>query len=143
MDKNITRLLSKINDTGACWEWIPPLSRDGYGYFYHEGKVKQAHRASYELLVGPIPSGLHIDHLCRNRKCVNPEHLEPVTQRENNLRTVAHKTHCPAGHDYVTYGKMWGKKRNTRYCSECNKIKTRNRRERLKQAETSGDVCQG
>ena len=66
-----------------CWEWRAFIRPNGYGQF---NKNEYAHRVSYEEFVGPIPEGLVIDHLCRNRSCINPEHLEPVTQHENLLR---------------------------------------------------------
>lgn len=83
------RFWSKVQPTGFCWEWIGGLDV-GYGFFAltHDIKVG-AHRWAYEHLVGPIPEGLHIDHLCRNRQCVNPDHLEPVTLEENTRRMHA------------------------------------------------------
>lgn len=68
-----------------CWHWLGS-TREGYGLIKFAGQVRNAHRVAYELQVGPIPDGLHIDHLCRNRLCVNAAHLEPVTQAENNRR---------------------------------------------------------
>jgi hypothetical protein len=90
---------------GGCWEWLAYRDRKGYGVFGRQ----RAHRVAYELLVGPIPDGLQIDHLCRNPSCVNPDHLEPVTLVENTRRGIAWqvagaknaaKTHCPTGHPY-------------------------------------------
>jgi hypothetical protein len=89
----------------GCIVWTGGLTIGGYGVFAgvtargSEKKV-MAHRWAYEQHVGPIAEGLDIDHLCRNRACVNPDHLEPVTRLENIRRAAAVKTHCPAGHPY-------------------------------------------
>lgn len=92
-----------------CWLWKGKTSRThsgDYGRFAHDGGWTYAHRFAYESLVGPIPEGLILDHLCRNTLCVNPRHLEPVTHRVNLLRGVgasamnAKKTHCPQGYPY-------------------------------------------
>jgi hypothetical protein len=87
-----------------CWPWLASTNQ-GYGrFFYPSKKSMRAHVFAYKLLVGPIPDGLRLDHLCRNRLCVNPNHLEPVTHKENVLRGVgitaknAQKTHCERGH---------------------------------------------
>lgn len=73
----------------GCWIWTGELNRNGYGRVWRLGRRVMAHRAMYELLVGPIPEGLVLDHLCRVRCCVNPKHLEPVTVRENTIRGEA------------------------------------------------------
>lgn len=112
----------------GCWEWIGYQSPDGYGKFQWEGG-QLAHRFAYELLVGAIPDGLTLDHLCRNRGCVNPAHLEPVTQTVNKLRGVsfvaqqAAQTHCKRGHllsgDNVRLEKT--KRGWSRRCKTCQK----------------------
>ena len=94
-----------INAVTGCWEWVGPKDRDGYGKAHSEGRTLVAHRAAYEVLVGPIPAGLTLDHLCRNRACINPTHLEPVTLLENvnrsPLRRFNVETHCAQGHEYT------------------------------------------
>ncbi len=119
------RFWAKVDVTAAdlCWHWTAGLQSAGYGRFSADGRDIGAHRFAYELLVGPIPEGLHIDHLCRVRHCVNPEHLEPVTQRENILRGEcpaalnARMTECPRGHPFDeanTY--LTGGQRTCRTC---------------------------
>lgn len=90
----------------GCWIWVGRLDSHGYGAF---GRCSKAHRESYRLTVGEPPKGLELDHLCRVRCCVNPDHLEPVTHRENIIRGIAparasafqrSKTHCKHGHPY-------------------------------------------
>ena len=94
------RFWPKVQVTGFCWIWTASLTRDGYGKFsLAGGGWGMAHRWAYEELVGPIPEALVIDHLCRIRNCVNPDHLEPVTPALNAGRSVpANKTHCKSGH---------------------------------------------
>jgi len=124
---------------GGCWIWTgkqQSQSRGGYGRIRHDGRTLAAHRVSYEAFIEPIPTGLQIDHLCRNTRCVNPYHLEPVTARENTLRgdtlpaMRAAVTHCPRGHAYDeenTY--VW---RGMRFCKECKRAEIRTRRKRVR-----------
>lgn len=100
------RFWSKVRITPGCWEWIGGRG-DGYGCFWYRKKPGKAYRYSYEIHKGPIPPGLEIDHLCRNRACVNPDHLEAVTTVVNVMRGEGfsaknkRKTRCPKGHEYT------------------------------------------
>jgi len=100
------RFWAKVEKTETCWLWTAYQDGGGYGQFRVNGHGILAHRFAYELLIGPIPAGLTLDHLCRVRHCVNPAHLEPVSQRENTLRgesfaaQEARRTHCHKGHAY-------------------------------------------
>lgn len=131
-----------IADPDGCWEWIGHLSTEGYGRLNVLGQRVYAHRYSYERFVGPIPPGLEIDHLCRNRKCVNPTHLEPVTHRINGLRGQgspaqnAQRTNCANGHplsgDNLTFRSVGSRK--SRVCRQCHRDRGRARTRRKKQA---------
>lgn len=109
----------------GCIEFTGFRTRDGYGRVAKGSRRPSAHRAAYELLVGQIPEGMELDHLCRNPSCVNPGHLEPVTPRENTLRSDnpaalnARKTHCKQGHEFTdenTY-RTPGGRRECRTCT--------------------------
>lgn len=123
------RLWSKV-DVGVCWLWTASVRPDGYGQFRDAElrTVVLAHRYVYELLVGPIPDGLTLDHLCRVRHCVNPDHLEPVTRRINIQRgfspstTNAKRTMCAKGHPLSgknLYIRPGGRKAGMRTCRTC------------------------
>lgn len=125
----LERFWAKVDLAGAdgCWEWQAAKFVDGYGMFKmpgRAGKVVRAHRFAYEVLVGLIPTGLTIDHLCCNRACVNPDHLEPVTGAENTRRAVpgmSKKTHCPRGHAYDAQNTRVGRD-GFRRCRACDRI---------------------
>ena len=100
------RFWSKIDKTEGCWNWLSSTTKGGYGQYRIDRTTKYAHRLSYEALVDKIPKGLQLDHLCRNRACVNPQHLEIVNNKTNSLRGIslpaqnARKTHCDYGHPF-------------------------------------------
>lgn len=103
-----------------CWLWTASVSTTGYGQFYFDGRLHTAHRVAWELDNGPVPDGLFLDHLCRERRCCNPRHLEPVTTGENTRRSPIHngaKTHCPQGHPYDEVNTR--RYRGARYCRQC------------------------
>lgn len=110
----------------GCWEWTGPPGAQGYGYITVARRRMSAHLYVWETYRGPVAPGLELDHLCRNRMCVRPDHLEPVTRRENILRGIgpaaqhARKTHCPQGHPYSeanTYHFANGPRRRCRICA--------------------------
>ena len=114
---------SRIDRTlWGCWLWTKRTDSDGYAIFCLNGKNRKAHRVAYETWIGPIPRGLTLDHICRVRNCVNPDHLEPVTNRENFLRgdnlmsKFARATFCRHGHEFTgdnTYDTPLGRKCRT------------------------------
>lgn len=114
------RFWAKVERGDDCWLWAGAKTNDGYGRVRIENRNLLPHRVSYEWAMGPIPDGLEVDHLCRNKACVNPAHLEPVTRHENQRRRAAVITHCPAGHEYDsrnTYVSPSGH----RFCRACNR----------------------
>lgn len=135
------RLLAETTrwDPDHCWVWRGTRAGNGYPVAYspRDKTTTWAHRLSYELFVGPIPRGLTIDHLCRNKVCVNPKHLEAVTIRENILRghglaaMNARKTHCPKGHPY-DIGNTYLTKAGTRQCRKCVRARVAKNRPRLR-----------
>lgn len=119
------RFSRSIENVGDCWVWRLGRDRDGYGHFkvgsMTDGtrRMVRAHRWAYEHFVGKVPAGLQIDHLCRNRACVNPAHMEPVTQLENARRGArATATHCKRGHPFSGHNLVM--KRGQRLCRACS-----------------------
>lgn len=155
----LARFWAKVDKTptNGCWLWTAGIDRSGYGKFVNERKQLAAHRFAFQALVGPIPPGLEIDHLCHghddacvggtsclHRRCVNPAHLEAVTRQTNMLRgrtqpaANAAKSHCPQGHEYVpatTYTDPQGR----RHCRPCHSAAVLRSRSR-KRARASGQA---
>lgn len=123
VDKN-GPIPAEAPDLGPCWIWTGGLlAHSGYGHFWRRGLPKiMAHRWSYTGLVGLIPEGLEIDHLCRVPACVNPAHLEPVTHDENMKRRSAAQTHCTNGHELVEPNLYFVKGR--RVCKKCQSARS-------------------
>lgn len=118
-----------------CWLWARNVigNKCDYGKIFFDGRYHLAHRVVYEALVCPIPEGLDLDHLCRVPRCINPDHLEPVTRAENVRRGLAGSlqirvTHCPKNHEYDT-ANTYMYKDGRRRCRECTKLDMRRRRE--------------
>ena len=145
------RILSKIaidNKTG-CWNWTGAHSRaNGTGRIRYGGTVKDAHKVSYIVFVGPVKPGLHLHHICANRRCVNPDHLLPVTPREHFVNLSprhmaydkARRTHCPLGHPLVPGNLVVPKweRLGQRECLICHRAKVREsyRRKLLRESST-------
>lgn len=124
-------------DLGPCWLWAASLRTGGYGQYAHNGTMRRAHKVAYEVLVGPVPAGLDLDHLCRVRRCCNPGHVEPTTRSVNLLRglgpRMAHEravlvTHCPQGHEYTPENTHVSASDNGRDCRTCSRERMRRRR---------------
>jgi hypothetical protein len=114
---------SRVDKTGSCWLWTGAIQSRGYGHLAVNKRAVLAHRYAWELENGPIADGLVIDHRCRVRACVNPDHMDLVSPKENTMRGIgptainARKTACPAGHPYNRLH------RGHRSCRKCEQIK--------------------
>lgn len=129
------RFWEKVSQDGECWIWTGSQT-GGRGTFYLGGGPKLAHRVSYEMMIADIPPGLQLDHLCRRPLCVNPYHLEPVTNQENQRRGVnsyAIRTRCKSGrHDITREGSRRALPRGRWTCLECSRESNRLRKRRLR-----------
>lgn len=145
------RILSLVAaGPNGCWIWAGSVNNVGYGYISVGPRTDKrnvlAHRASYEQFVGPIPDGLVIDHLCRTPRCVRPDHLEPVTQQENVLRSpiaiaarYAARTHCNNGHEYTPENTEINRRSDNpektyRRCGACRRDRVRAQRQAEREA---------
>lgn len=146
------RFWSKVERrTNECWPWQSTLNRGGYGVFSISGSMRLAHRIAYILTKGPIPGDLQIDHLCRNRKCVNPAHMEPVTCRVNVIRGIgpatvrarcaklmATRTHCKHGHLWIPDN--IGQNRGHQICLICTKAIGEKKRKKAAAARKAAGI---
>lgn len=132
----LERVLARCDRSGPCWVW-QGATTNGYGRIRVAGVLLIVHRLVYELVVGPVPDGLDLDHLCRVRACCNPAHLEPVTRRENLLRgqgatARAHADACHRGHPFdeanTRLERTHGGRYTVRRCRRCDAAKARARR---------------
>jgi HNH endonuclease len=140
----VMRFWKYVDAEGDCWVWIGAISNEtGYGNF-RQGKSEDyaqigAHRFAWQLLVGPIPEGLQIDHLCRNRACVNPDHLEVVTVKVNRERAIGSRDHhirigstCPRGHDRNP-GNVYYRDNGYPECRVCRRVLQKAARQRRRE----------
>jgi hypothetical protein len=131
LDRFLTNIIKNSN---GCWDWTKSINSDGYGCFKYKGKNTKAHRVSLLLHGLIIPKGMFIDHICRNRKCVNPDHLRIVTPKQNALENSVSfsainklKTHCYKGHEFNFRNTSY-MENGHRHCKECQRLRSRRRR---------------
>ncbi len=130
----IEKFLERVEPepNSGCWLWIGHVNDNGYGLFHLNGRNVRAHRFAYEHYRGPVPEGLDLDHLCRNRACCNPDHLEAVTRQINIKRgAIGSKTHCVRGHEFTkeNTGTRTERRHGGRYCRACAREKEQRRRD--------------
>jgi hypothetical protein len=130
---------------GFCWGWTGAVTSSGYGSIGRNGRTISTHRLAYELIVGPIPDELTIDHLCLNELCANPAHMEPVTRRENTLRAQPERSRCAQGHALAGPNLVIRVRRGTqthRTCRVCQYEWQRQRRHRIGESKRTRSVVQ-
>lgn len=136
----LERFWAKVDKNGpdGCWIWTASTV-NGYGQFGSGGRTVRAHRFAYELLIGPIPDGMHLDHLCQTPPCVNPAHLEPVLPAINAKRVGMRITACPQGHEYTPENTAFHN--GARYCRQCARDSQKRMREAKKVAKPPRTEC--
>lgn len=129
------RLASRVRiETGGCWTWLGVVLPNGYGRISYRNRQSYTHRVSYEAFIGRIPDGLVIDHVCKNRACCNPDHLDIVTPQVNAQRGRWYgRTHCKHGHEYTTENVYLF--RGAKRCRRCNVINVANVKRRRRERE--------
>lgn len=142
-----TKLWTRVNkngpvsthrpDLGPCWIWTGALTDKGYARIRHNKKLIRVHILLYERFIGAVPGGLELDHLCRVKNCVRPEHMEAVTHQVNVARAYAVKTHCPAGHP-LSGENLLPREDGYRECLECHRRRGRES-QRRRRARTGGE----
>lgn len=138
-----------LSDINSCWDWVG-AKINGYGVFIVDNKLCRSHRVVYEMMIGHLDDNLVIDHLCENRLCVNPFHLEQVTSGENVRRAINNRNGgeflCRNGHDYsgdnLCYSTVYKNGRQQKYCGECNRNNVSRWRENQRHNRlTSTNAC--
>lgn len=120
----LERFSAKVDFTDTCWLWTGRIAINGYSQWNIDKKTWSGHKWIYEQIHGPVAAGMHLDHLCRTRSCVNPDHLEPVTPRENHHRspiTNYAKDACPKGHPYSLNNTYIRPSTGSRMCRTCGR----------------------
>lgn len=131
MKEALTRILGHTEKRKGCWVWTRATDQNGYGRTNVAGQSMGAHRATYSLMVGPIPAGHHVHHVCQNKPCVNPTHLQPITPADHNRLRV--RTHCLHGHEFDSVN-TYRTPAGSRACRKCTARRQREYQARKKAA---------